>query len=324
MLHTLTLNPTLDLTYLVPEFKVDDTNRAGRVYRDPGGSGINVSRVAVRLGHPTVALGFMGGHTGLEVAELLEAEHVRTWMVPIPGPTRTNPIIQNAAGEQLRVSAPGPAVLHVHVEALFRSIFTLRAPDWLVVSGSWPEGVRDDFFLRIIKRAREEGIPVAVDADDATLRGAVEVGADLIKPNRYEMERLVRRALPTTQALAEACRTLLRRDDGLPRSGTVPGVGVGAVALSLGPLGALLVRPDGAWLATPPVVSVQSAVGSGDSLLAGLCVGLTDGLSPPEALAYGVACGTSTAMTPGTGLCGLEHVTALRGQIKVEALSALV
>ena len=106
MLHTLTLNPTLDLTYLVPEFKVDDTNRAGRVYRDPGGSGINVSRVAVRLGHPTVALGFMGGHTGLEVAELLEAEHVRTWMVPIPGrpaPTRLFRMpLASSSGSRLR------------------------------------------------------------------------------------------------------------------------------------------------------------------------------------------------------------------------------
>ena len=319
MLHTLTLNPTLDLTYLVPDFRHDDTNRALRVYRDPGGSGINVSRVAVRLGHPTVALGFMGGHTGLEVAELLEAEHVRTWMVPIPGPTRTNPIVQNAAGEQLRVSAPGPAVRHEHVEALFRSIFTLRPPDWLIVSGSWPEGVRDDFFVRVIKHARAEGISVAVDADSATLRGAVQVGADLIKPNRYEIERLVARALPTLPDLLQACRSLLVGSELL-----APGdVGVGAVALSLGPAGALLVRPDGAWQATPPSVSVQSAVGSGDSLLAGLCASLADGLLPPEALAFGVACGTATAMTPGTGLCGLEHVTSLKSQINVGVLAVL-
>ncbi|WP_102124687.1 1-phosphofructokinase [Deinococcus planocerae] len=307
MLHTLTLNPTLDLTYLVPDFRHDDTNRASAVYRAPGGKGINVSRVAKRLGHPTVALGFLGGHTGLEVAELLEAEGVRTWFVPIPGPTRTNPIVQDASGAQLRVSSPGPAVTPAHVRALWNSIFTLRAPDWLLASGSRPAGVPEDFYPDMIRRARSEGIPTVVDADGEELRQGVAAGADLIKPNRYELERLVGRALPTLDDVIEGCGEARR-------------LGAGGVAVSLGAEGALLVRADGVWRAVPPQVPVRSAVGAGDSFLAGLCTRLAEGHEPEDALRFAVACGTATAMTEGTTLCHPDDIGEVLWRVEVEAL----
>lgn len=313
MLHTITLNPSLDLTCTVQDFHFDDTNRALHVDREPGGSGINVSRVASRLGHPTVALGFLGGHTGQEVAELLEAEGIRTWMVTIPGITRTNPIVQDRLGRQLRVSLPGPDVPPDAAEVLWRSIFALRTPHWLIGSGSRPGGIPPDFFSRLIRQAREQGVPTAIDADGESLRSAVEAGADLIKPNRYELQRLVGVPLPNLEDLVRAGRSLLRTH---PR-----GRGVGAVALSLGPDGALLIRPDGVWQAVPPAITALSAVGAGDSLLAGLCVSLADGLSPPDALAVGVACGTATASTSGTTLCQKAQVDALRPQVSILTLT---
>lgn len=307
MIHTLTLNPTLDLTYLVPDFRHDDTNRASAVYRAPGGKGINVSRVATRLGHPTVALGFLGGHTGLEVAELLEAEGVRTWFVPISGITRTNPIVQDRAGAQLRVSAPGPSISARHVEALWACLYALRPADWLLASGSRPEGVPADFFPRVIGRAKAEGVRAVVDADGAELRAGVEAGADLIKPNRYELERLLGRPLPELADVLAACRTVVAQ-------------GVSSVAVSLGPDGAIYAGAGGAWLATPPAVITQSAVGAGDSLLAGLCAKLAEGATPAEALRFAVACGTATAMAPGTSLCQLPGVLDLLPRVTVTAV----
>ena len=80
-------------------------------------------------------------------------------------------------------------------------------------------------------------------------------------------------------------------------------------------------RPDGAWRAVPPVVKVHSAVGAGDSFLAGLCAKLAEQESPGEALRFGVACGTATAMNPGTSLCQLEGVNALLRLVRLEPLS---
>jgi len=307
MLHTLTLSPSLDLTFHVADFRTDDSNRATATFVAPGGKGINVSRVATRLGHPSVALGFLGGTTGLQVAQLLEQEGVRTWFVPINGNTRTNPIIQDLEGQQLRVSSRGPAVTERDVRALWDNIFALRAPDWLLVSGSKPDGVDEAFFSRVIRRAHGEGIRVIVDADGAELERAVEDGVDLIKPNRYELERLTGRSLASVQDVLDASRSVIAR-------------GVKGVAVSVGPEGALLVRADGAWRAVPPVVPVQSAVGSGDSLVAGLCVKLAEGAHPADALRFGVACGTATAMTPGTELCHVRDVLSVHAQVRVEEI----
>jgi len=311
VIHTLTLNPTLDLTYLVSDFRHDDTNRAHTVYRAPGGKGINVSRVATRLGHPSVALGFVGGHTGLEVSELLEAEGVRAWFVTLSKMTRTNPIVQDASGEQLRVSAPGPSVSERHLAALWDNLFSLRPPDWLLASGSRPQGVPADFYTKVLARAKLEGIRTVVDADGDELRQGLEAGADLLKPNKYELERLLGRSLPTLGNVLGGCQELLKR-------------GAGAVAVSLGAEGALLVRPDGAWRAVPPMVKVHSAVGAGDSFLAGLCSRLAEGFAPDEALRFAVTCGTATAMNPGTSLCQLEGVNALLPLVRLEALSLVV
>ncbi|AFZ66279.1 1-phosphofructokinase [Deinococcus peraridilitoris DSM 19664] len=307
MIHTITLSPTLDLTYLVPDFRTDDTRRAQTVFRGAGGKGINVSRVAARLGCPTVALGFLGGTTGLEVGALLEAERVRTWFVPVAHNTRTNPIIQDPSGAQIRVSAPGPAVEPHDAERLYENLFSLRRPSWLLVSGSKPPGVPADFFARVIRRARQEDIPIVVDADGDELQRGVEAGADLIKPNQYELERLVGRELPSREAVLSAGREVLAR-------------GVRAVAVSLGAAGALLIRADGAWQAVPPRVTTQSAVGSGDSMVAGLCAKLGEGLDPASALRYGVACGTATAMTPGTELCQRSDVEQILQNVALTQL----
>lgn len=232
---------------------------------------------------------------------------MRTWFVPIPGPTRTNPTVQDASGEQLRVSSPGPTVTPAHVRAMWDSIFALRPPDWLLASGSRPGGVPDDFYPDVIRRARSEGIPTVVDADGEELRQGALAGADLIKPNRYELERLVGRPLPTLEDVIEGCGEARR-------------LGTGSVAVSLGAEGALLVRGDGVWRAVPPQVQVQSAVGAGDSFLAGLCVRLAEGHAPEDALGFAVACGTVAAMTPGTSLCHPDDLAEVLWRVRVEPL----
>ena len=308
MIHTVTVNPALDLTYRVPGLTFDDTVRAHEVLRAPGGKGVNVSRVATRLGHPTVAMGFVGGRAGDEIEDLLRAEGVRTWFARHDAPTRTNAIVQDDPGRQLRISGPGPRIDADRVAALIDSLFELRAPAFLVLSGSLLPGVPSDLYARVARRAADDGVASVVDAD-AELGAALEAGVALIKPNAYELGRLTGREVHDVASARDAAEVARAR-------------GADVVVTSLGGEGARWSGPEGHWHATAPAVEVDSALGAGDALLAGVLSARADGASPADALALGVACGTATAMTPGTDLCRREDVDALRPQVRVTRLDA--
>lgn len=307
MIHTVTVNPALDLTYRVPALRFDDTTRATQVLRAAGGKGINVSRVAERLAHRTVAMGFVGGRAGDEIEDLLRAEGVRTWFTRHEQPTRTNPIVQDDEGRQLRVSGPGARVTPDELEALVAGVFELRAPRFLVLSGSLLPGVPAAFYAELTRRAREDGVPVAVDAD-RELGSAIDAGAALIKPNQYELARLTGREVRGGEEAVAAARAVLEH-------------GVRTVVVSLGAAGAVWVEGDAAWSAEPPAVEADSALGAGDALLAGALVALARGEPSEQALRLGVACGTATAVTPGTELCHAARIEAVLPQVRVRRLA---
>lgn len=305
MIHTVTVSPALDLTYRIPEVKFDDTIRAGKVYRAAGGKGINVSRVAARLQHATVAMGFAGGPAGDEIEELLRHERVRTWFTRQEAATRTNVILHDDANRQVRVSGPGQAPSQAEIDALLGSIFELRSPDFLVLSGTLLAGMPESFYNELTVAAKREGIKVAADADGNVLRGMASAAADVIKPNRFELERLAGRSIETDVDVVSAARDAIK-------------FGVRIVIASLGRDGAMLVTDSEAWKATPPKVEVDSAVGAGDSMLAGALVARAEGASWADALRMGVACGTATATTPGTELCHLETIRDILPQVRLE------
>ena len=64
MIYTVTLNPALDKTVEIPSFTTDGVNRIASIRTDPGGKGINVSKVVAALGSTSRALGILGGSTG--------------------------------------------------------------------------------------------------------------------------------------------------------------------------------------------------------------------------------------------------------------------
>ena len=72
MIATVTLNPSLDRHVAVENLVLDDTNRWVSFKSEPGGKGINVSRVICELGGRAVAYGFMGGEDGRSLKNILK------------------------------------------------------------------------------------------------------------------------------------------------------------------------------------------------------------------------------------------------------------
>lgn len=293
---TITLNPALDkssrVSHVLPEKKL----RCSDPVFEPGGGGINVSRAIKKLGGESCAWFLQGGPTGQSLCNLLTNEEIDYWTVETKNWTRENlMIVEEATGNQYRFGMPGPQTLEDEWKQCLQKLREMKEselPEFVVASGSLPPGVPSDFYLQLAVLAHEKNFKLIVDTSgDALLKAAGE-GVYLLKPNLGELAALVGK--DEISALEQEDIALQVLDEGKCQ----------VLVVSLGPRGAMLASKEGGIsYVVPPTVMQKSAVGAGDSMVAGMVLSLLKGYSLPEVVRYGVAAGTAATMTPGSELC---------------------
>jgi 6-phosphofructokinase 2 len=300
---TLTLNPALDMATAVPRLCPNDKLRCNPPVYSPGGGGINVARALHRLGGEVLALFPFGGSTGENLVDLIKAEGVACEVVPVAGWTRECINLTNQAdGQQYRFVLPGSPLSDAEQTRLLAALEARPAPEFLVVSGSLPEGLAAGFLSRVLHSAQQRGTRCVVDSSGAALREALDCGGlTLIKPNLEELTALTGHSIAGPEQLARVAGELL--DDGRCE----------AVLVSLGPQGALLVTPRACERIPAPTVQRRSTVGAGDSLVAAMVLKLAAGADWQEAARYGVAAGTAAIMVEGSELCRRDDTERLYG-----------
>ena len=172
MIYTVTLNPALDKTVEIPSLTVDAVNRITTMRTDPGGKGINVSKVIAKLGGKSIATGILGGGTGRAILSALKDLELTTSFHFVEGETRTNmKIIDPVQHTNTDINEPGVTVseeiLHELLEELLEK---LTAKDIVVISGSMPKGSPQDTYYTWTKACREKGAKVILDADGDLLK----------------------------------------------------------------------------------------------------------------------------------------------------------
>jgi 6-phosphofructokinase 2 len=304
---TLTINPALDLSTSVEELRPFSKLRCGTERRDPGGGGINVARVAARLGGEPLAVFPAGGPIGRYLAEMLAAENFKSAAIPIAGNTREDvTVMEMKSGQQYRFVLAGPHLSQREWERVSAEFSACLSPSSLAVaSGSLAPGVPEDFYAKVAKSARDRGARFMLDCSGRSLATALETGVYLIKPNLRELRGLAGEALPDQESWLSACR-------GIISSGKAE-----VVALSLAGEGALFVGKDFALRVTAPKVTPLSTVGAGDSFLGGFVSALSMGLGLVEVCRRAVAAGTAALLAPGTDLCRAVDVERLLGEVAV-------
>jgi 6-phosphofructokinase 2 len=310
MIATVTLNPSLDKTVTVDRLIVDETNRWTRMRSDPGGKGINVSRVIHVLGGETIAYSFVGGLDGQVFQQLMERRGVPFDFIPIRENIRSNFIITNLkTHRQTRIDAPGPQVTEDELERLIDKVMRIEPlPEFIVFAGSVPPGIPTDIYFRLITDAKKRGIKTVLDSDKEWLKEGIKALPSIIKPNVFEAEMLLGVKLKSEEAIIHAVKTLCRR-------------GFGIVAISRGKLGMIISDRKQMLKLNSPDVEIRSTVGAGDSAIAGLVIGLSRGMGLEDAARLAVASGAATAITPGTELCHREDIERLFPLVEVQRLS---
>ncbi|MDY7106875.1 MAG: hexose kinase [Actinomycetota bacterium] len=289
---TVTLNPSLDLSASVPVVEPERKLRCTEPVGEAGGGGVNVARVALRLGRDAVALFPSGGSNGAAVATLLAAEGVKLRLVDIDGSTRSSLAVTDASnGHQYRFSMPGPTLSDAERAEIAVAVEAAAADQSVVViSGSNPPGTPEGYIAELIGRCGDAR--VVVDTSGPALAEAAAAGVALVKPNVNELVAFAGEELHDQHAYEAAGRQLLALG------------ATEAALISLGPAGALLIEHDGPATRIPaPSVRVVSTVGAGDSMVAGASTALDTGQSMVDAARLGVAAGAAAVITPGTELC---------------------
>ncbi len=312
MILTLTLNPAIDQTLWVDRMTIGAVNRPSATQLDPAGKGINVSRMAHRLGWPTFAFGFLGGDIGNMIQNALDQEGVHNHFVRIVGQTRINvTLIDSSSDKATSFYGPGPAVTAASLKELDEMIaIWMKVGRVLVLAGSLLPGVPPTAYARYIDAARQAGVKTILDADGDSLRLGIEARPDLIKPNVEEAERLLGRPLKGINQIIEGAAELSAR-------------GIHTVIISMGGDGAIAYHAGQAWHIIPPKIHRLSTVGSGDSLIAGLAVELARSGDLLAGLRLGTAAGAATAMCPGTALGTIEDVNRLLPEVKLTPVRAI-
>lgn len=284
MIFTVTFNPSLDYIVRVDEMRLGTINRTNYEQLLPGGKGINVSIVLGNLGHPSRALGFSAGVTGVALEKLLADAGVDADLVHVKeGFTRINAKVK--AVEETELNGQGPRIAPEDVDALFSKLDVLGQDDTLVISGSVPNTLPSDMYEQVMERLAGRGVPIVVDAERDLLTRALPYRPFLVKPNNHELGDIFGVTLKT-------------RDEVVPYARRMQEMGAQNVLVSMAGEGGVLVAADGQVYQSPAAKgTVVNSVGAGDSCVAGFLAGLMETGSYQTAFRMGLAAGSASAFS---------------------------
>lgn len=298
---TLTINPSLDISTEVEKMLPDIKMRCRHVRRDPGGGGINVSRVIGILEGRTKAVFAAGGYPGRTIDEMLRQQGIDSHPVQADGPSRESFSVQDReTGRQYRYVLPGPRLREEEwLQCLQIATDREQEPEYLVASGSLPPGVPEDFYARLAHGFSGRGTKVVVDTSGVPLAEAMGSGIYLAKPNRRELEELCGCSLAREKEQEKVCRDMVEKGD------------CEVLVFTLGKEGALLTAAGEQVRVQGLDVRVVSSVGAGDSFVGAMVFRLHRTGRLREAFLYGMAAGTAALLTAGTELCRKNDVEEL-------------
>ncbi len=319
MFITVTLNPVLDRTVVVPKLHYNRVLRGGTARLDWGGKGFNVSRALKVLGKESLALGLIGGQTGRMIEDGLHELGLMTDFTPISGETRINTVIlEENTGRHIKVNEPGPTISPVEISNFLECVNNHLPcqPDEInsgytkqiwVLSGSLPPGIPPDIYATLIHRIQSSCndsvlARAVLDASGEAFRLGLLAHPYLVKPNRYEAETVTGYRLKSKSDLMRAGAAFLD-------------MGAHIVAISLGAQGLFLFWEGGTLMTASPKIRRGNPTGAGDALLAGLLFALDKGATMQEAAKWSVACGAAAASGPEVNIPSMVAVETLFGKL---------
>ena len=312
MITALGASPSLDVTYVVDDYRIGEIHRPRSVIRVAGGKALNASRAATLLGADVRAIALLGGALGDAVCADAKLSGVAVTRIDTEAETRECVSVLSLEGDRLTevYEHPSPVTAAEWSRALEATAAALdERTGWLMISGGMPASLGENALVDVLEVARRAGSRVALDSHGAALRAALEQGdVALLKVNRAEAAEVL--DLPADSPLLDLARALQCRTSG-------------AVVVTDGVGGAIGVDTDGSAVhVSLPGHTGAYPVGSGDSFLGALVVALDAGHSLESGMRSGTAAATANAMVPGAARFTRAEADALLPDVRVIPIGA--
>ncbi|MDT3995742.1 tagatose-6-phosphate kinase [Mammaliicoccus fleurettii] len=307
MILTITMNPSVDISYQVDNLSINHVNRTNKWSKTAGGKGLNVTRVLNQLNEQVVASGFKGGKLGEYLEQSLNEHKITNHFFEIQGNTR-NCIAILHEGNQTEILEDGPTISSAEIED-FKAHFEelVSKSDIAVISGSLPKGVDTKFYSNLIKICDKYAVPAILDCSNKALievlRGQYK--PLLIKPNINELSELLGEHIDEDiESLKQAVSDPMFEN-------------IEWVVVSLGSNGVFAKHNDKYYKVDIPQIQVVNPVGSGDSMIAGFTSALMNNATDEVLLKKANTLGMLNAQETVTGSINLKNYDDLYNKINI-------
>ena len=310
MITAICLNPCIDKTVEIDAFTFGGMNRIQSARLDGSGKGVNVAIACRQLGLDSTCLGFLYEDNGKLISQRMGDAGVCVDVLWEPGAVRTNTkLLERASGIITEINEKGMLVSETQMAALRAQVADYATRSSLMVfTGSLPPGCPPDTYRQLMDAAMAQGCKCLLDAEGAVFEQGLASVPFMVKPNQFELEQAVGHILSTQQDILHAAQEIIAR-------------GVSVVVVSMGGDGALATNGREAYYAPVLRVQVNSTVGAGDSMVAGLCAAYEANMPFADMLRHGVAAATASVTTTGTGLIDVAKYRELLSCVQLEALA---
>ena len=307
MILTVCPNHSIDCTVELNSLEIGRMNRIENKILTYSGKALNVAIGVSRLGGGALATGFMFSKDEGQFLNTLQKEGVKNQFVQTEGRVLMNYKIIDKRAMMTEINDKGEHVPEEKQEELISIVGELaKNASIVVMSGSLPQGVSDDFYYRLCKKI-PEGVKIIVDSEGEKLRKAISAGVYLVKPNLYELESITGKQYTNKSQMIDGAKKLIS-------------MGAKMVLLSLGQSGAILTDGVTSLYCKSANVAVNSTVGAGDSMIAAASLMIEKGAPMEEILKCAVAAGTASITTPGTNLFFKDKYDEVYDRIFVEKM----
>lgn len=303
---TVTLNPAFDLVGRLARIEIGEVNSVETLGIYPAGKGINVAKVLSDLGLALTVTGFLGEDNQGDFVQAFQQNGLNDEFYRIKGKTRINVKITETEADVTDLNFLGFEVCTNDWRK-----FTALSQRWheqfdlVAVCGSLPRGVSPEQFADWLKSLQDQGLKVVLDSSNAALTYGLQAKPWLVKPNRRELEVWANRPLNQLDEIIAAARQLHES-------------GIENVVISMGEKGSIWLNSEGVLQAQPPrCENVVSTVGAGDSMVAGLIFGLSQGWSKAETLKLASATSALAVSQSNVGISDRNELEQILQQVQI-------